>query len=151
MNTYINQYKQNEVQTSTPEKILILLYDGAIQFLIKAEKAMQEQDVDGIHTNLVSCQKIILEFMSTINMEEGGDFAARLYNLYDYFYRTLVDANMKKDLSKVKEVLEHLKSLRDTWTKAIEIANAEKAQLSDSQEYEDDDEDIDKYEHEEED
>ena len=35
MNPYLKQYQKNEVETASPEKILILLYDGAIQFLNK--------------------------------------------------------------------------------------------------------------------
>lgn len=127
MNSYVNQYKKNEIETASPEKILILLYDGAIRFLIKAKSAMAENDIQETHNNLVACQNIILEFMNAIDMENGGDLAQKLYNLYDYFYNTLVQANMKKDVKKVNEILEHLKSLRETWLKAINIANAEKA------------------------
>lgn len=128
MNSYVNQYKQNEIETASPEKILILLYDGAIRFLVKAKGAMAENDVQETHNNLIAAQNIVLEFMSSLDMENGGDLAKRLYNLYDYFYNTLVQANMNKDMKKVNEVLEHLKSLRETWRKAINIANAEKNQ-----------------------
>ena len=132
MNTYINQYKKNEVETATPEQILILLYDGAIRFLIKAKQAIEDNDVQETHNNIIACENIILEFMSSLDMENGGDLAQRLYNLYDYFYNVLVQANIKKDAMKVNEVLKHLKGLRETWQKAINIANQEKLKNADN-------------------
>jgi flagellar protein FliS len=142
MNTYINQYKKNEVETASPEQILILLYDGAIRFLIKAKQAIADNDVQETHNNIVACENIILEFMSSLDMENGGDLAQRLYNLYDYFYNVLVQANIKKDEQKVNEVLKHLKGLRETWQKAINIANQERLQSADNNLI---DEDIDAY------
>src|SRR5574344_2038400 len=150
MNSYVNQYKQNEIETATPEQILILLYDAAIRFLIKAKQAIEEKNIQETHNNIVACENIILEFMSTIDIKNGGDLAQRLYNLYDYFYNTLVEANMQKDMRKVNEVLTHLKGLRETWQKAINISNQEKIQTqvqgedkfsSSENDYEEDDED----------
>lgn len=122
MNVYLKQYQKNEVETSTPEKILILLYDGAINFLNKAKIAMKDGDITLTHTNIMGCEKIILEFMNTLDMKEGKELAKNLYNLYEYLYNTLVKANMNRDMRKVEEVLTHLKSLRETWQKAITIA-----------------------------
>src|SRR5574344_508960 len=126
MATYVDKYKQNEIETASPEKILILLYDAAIRFLIKAKQAIEDKNVQETHNNLVACQNIILEFMSSIDKENGGDLAQKLYNLYDYFYNTLVSANLEKNIKKVNEVLNHLKGLRETWQKAINISNKEK-------------------------
>jgi len=143
MNVYLKQYQKNEVETATPEKILILLYDGAINFLNKAKVAMEENNIAETHKNLMSCEKIILEFMNTLDMKEGKELAKNLYNLYDYLYNTLVTANLQKDMKKVDEVLGHLKSLRETWQKAICIANEEKkkdgpAVMNDGKHYYDD-------------
>lgn len=126
VNPYLNQYKKNDVETAAPGKILLLLYDGAIQFLNKARVAIEQGDLEQITPNIYSCQKIILEFMNTLDMEKGGAMAENLYNLYDYFYRTLVAAGINHDIKRIDEVLRHLKSLRDTWQQAIVIANSEK-------------------------
>ncbi|MDD3436854.1 MAG: flagellar export chaperone FliS [Candidatus Gastranaerophilales bacterium] len=126
VNPYLKQYKKNQVETATPEKLLILLYDGAIQFLNKAKHGLNIGDLGLFHHSLVSCEKIIIEFMNSLDMERGGKFAQNLYELYSYYYKTLVDAGISKNLTKVEEVLHHLTGLRDTWLKAIEIASAEK-------------------------
>lgn len=151
VNPYLKQYKKNQIETATPEQVLILLYDGAIQFLNKARMAIEEGDAYQCNDNLFSCQKIILEFMNTLDMERGGDLAQNLYNLYGYLFQALIDLNISKDLKKVDEILDLLKSLRDTWQKAITIANAEKevelmdnyVEKSEDEDYDDEDEESD--------
>lgn len=130
MNPYLKTYQKNEVVTASPEKILILLYDGAIQFLNKAKIAMKDNNIAEIHNNIMSCEEIIEEFINTVDEEKGGEFAVRIKALYQYFYNTLVMANIKKDESKIDEVLRHLVDLRATWKQAIAIANSQRAQLS---------------------
>ena len=129
MNPYLKTYQKNEVETASPEKILILLYDGAIQFLNKAKIAMKDNNIAEIHNNIMSCEEIIEEFINTVDEEKGGEFAVRIKALYQYFYNTLVMANIKKDESKIDEVLRHLVDLRATWKQAIAIANSQRAQL----------------------
>ncbi|MBQ3311341.1 flagellar export chaperone FliS [bacterium] len=130
MNPYLKQYQKNEVETASPEKILILLYDGAIQFLNKAKIAIEKNNVPEIYNNIMGCENIITEFINTIDIENGGEFAVRLKALYQYFYNTLVQANLKKDMAKVDEVLNHLVDLRATWKQAIAIANSQKGSAS---------------------
>lgn len=139
VNPYLKQYQKNQIETATPEKILILLYDGAIQYLNKAKIALSDNNIEQIHNNIVGCENIILEFMGTLNLKEGGSLAHNLYRLYEYLYNTLVSANLNKNVKQVDEVLDHLKGLRETWQKAIDIANAERA--SEYIESDEDDED----------
>ncbi len=125
-NPYLKQYQQTQIQTASQEQILLMLYDGAIQFLNKAKKGMEDKDIESIHNNIIGAQKIISEFMNTLDMETGGEVAKNLYGLYDYMYFKLVQANVKRDVAMVNEVLGYLKELRRTWDQAIKIANKEK-------------------------
>lgn len=126
LNPYLKEYRKNQIETATPEKILILLYDGAIQYLNKAKIGLEQDDQPQFHNNLLGCQKIILEFMNTLDMEAGGSLAQNLYRLYQYLYSTLVKTGISKEVNGIDEVLKHLTGLRETWQKAIEISNAEK-------------------------
>jgi len=130
MNPYLKQYQTNQIQTASPEKILIMLYDGAIQFLNKAKKELENKNIQEVHNNILGAQKIISEFMNTLDMEIGGATAVNLYNLYEYMHFRLVQANIKKDVTMVDEVLVHLKDLKATWEEAIKIANKEKTGVS---------------------
>ncbi len=157
MNLYLKQYQQSQIQTASPEKILIMLYDGAIQFLNKALKAIEENNIQECHNNIVAAQNIISEFMNTLNFDIGGDVAKNLYSLYEYLHYRLVQGNINKDPAMVKEVLQHLKDLKQTWEEAIKISNREKEDevssdndfkedYSDCEEDEEDDDEEDDYE-----
>lgn len=126
------QYKKHQIETSSPEEVLIMLYDGAIRFLGTAKKAMAENNIEKAHNNLIKAQQIILEFMNSLDMEIGGDIALNLYRLYEYLHHRLVQANIKKDMAMIDEVLDHLRSLKTTWEEAIRIARKEQEGLSDN-------------------
>ena len=125
MNQYVNQYKKTAVNTASKEQILLMLYDGAIKFLHKAKLAFETKDIEQIHINLTKAERIITEFQSTLDMENGGRFAEELYALYEYLNNKLFLANIKKRTDYVDEVLKHLTELRDTWREAIMKFKAE--------------------------
>lgn len=75
---------------------------------------------------MLSCKNIIIEFMDTLDMEKGGELARTLYSLYNYLHRILIKSDISQNVDGINEVLKHLTGLRETWMKAIEIANAEK-------------------------
>ena len=125
MNQYVNQYKKTAVNTASKEQILLMLYDGAIKFLHKAKLALETKDIEQIHINLTKAERIITEFQSTLDMENGGRFAEELYARYEYLNNRLFLANIKKRTDYVDEVLKHLTELRDTWREAIMKFKAE--------------------------
>lgn len=143
MNQYIKQYQKSSIETASREQILIMLYDGCIQFLNKAKYLLENdvKNVEEIHKNLVGAQNIIQEFINTLDHEVAPQLTANLESLYEYFLRRLVQANMKKDVKPVEEVLRLVKSLRDTWAKAVEISQKEAVSSLNDDDDEDEDED----------
>ena len=132
MNPYIkeyNQYKKNSIMTASPETVLIMLYSGAIKYLSFAKVAIQDKKIEECHTNMMKVQKILRELDSSLDVDNGGDVAFNLHRLYDYMQHRLVDANVKKDVAIVDEVLKYLRDLKDTWEKAIAISARENKML----------------------
>lgn len=129
MNQYVKQYQKTTVETASNEKILIMLYDGAIQFLNKAKIALGEKNWEQSHNNLMGAQRILEEFINTIDKEPNPELAQNLINLYEYFITRLVQANMKHQIEPVDEVLKFLKELKATWEQAIAISQKERAEL----------------------
>ena len=127
MSSYANTYKSQQIQTASQEQILILLYEGAIRFLSLAKYGHEEKNMEKFHNNIIKCQRIIMEFMSTLDIEVGGEMAQNLYQLYEYLHYRLVQANLKKDVAMIEEVLSHLRELKATWEEAIGLARQEKA------------------------
>ncbi|MDD3365458.1 MAG: flagellar export chaperone FliS [Syntrophomonas sp.] len=113
-----NQYKRSTVETVSPEKLLIMLYDGAIKNIRNAKNAIEAKDINLAHMKILKTEEIIVELMSTLNMDY--EISKGLFNLYEYFYHQLVQANMKKDVELLEQVESFLLELRDTWQEAME-------------------------------
>ena len=123
----LNQYKNNEILTATPEKLMIMLYDAAIQFLFKARKAINENNPAEICNNIIGCQKILREFMKTIDLENGIEVGKHLFVFYDKLVKMLYKVNRKRDLDMLEEVINELKTLRSAFLGASDIAAKEKS------------------------
>lgn len=128
MNQYIKQYKKSSIETASKEQILIMLYDGAILFLNKAKIAINNREIENAHNNLIAAQNILQEFIDSMDREVAPQLAENLISLYEYFIRRLIQANIKKQIEPIDEVLKYLKSLKATWEQAIVLAQKEEAQ-----------------------
>ena len=128
MNPYTNTYRTQQVQTASREQILIMLYEGAIRFLTVAKTGLEENNLEKFNNNLLKTQRIITEFMTTLDMEVGGEMAQNLFKLYAYLHHRLVQANFQRDANMIDEVQNHLRELKATWQTAIEMAAKEKSE-----------------------
>ncbi|MBN1534990.1 MAG: flagellar export chaperone FliS [Spirochaetes bacterium] len=112
-----DEYKKTQVTTANQGKLIVMLYDGAIKFITIALENMEPQKYDIANSNIIKAQDIITELLLSLNMKEGGEVSTNLFNLYIYFKKTLLDANIKKDPDILKHVLKLLKELREAWDK----------------------------------
>lgn len=120
-NKYIKQYQTNNITTATPEKLMIMLFDGAVQFLQKAKIAIDEKNLLERSNNIESARKIIRELMRTIDLENGNDVSKSLFRLYNRMAMKLIKANVSKNVALIDEVIEDLSNIRWGFQKAIEI------------------------------
>ena len=120
-NKYIKQYQTSNITTATPEKLMIMLFDGALQFLQKAKKAIEEKNLQERATNIESARKIVRELMRTIDLENGNDVSKSLFVLYNRMAMKLIKANVSKNITLIDEVIEDLSNIRWGFQKAIEI------------------------------
>lgn len=115
-----NQYRQQSVNTASPEKLVLMLYDGAIRFLRIAVEEIDTNNIEKSHKNITRVQDILQELMGNLDM--GMEISKQLYAMYDYMNYRLVEANLLKDKKMVSEVIDLLSELRATWAEAIMIA-----------------------------
>ena len=114
MQTHLDQYRQNDVHTASPEKLMLMLYNGAIKNLRQAERALDDGSIESVNLHVGKTQDIISELMASLDFSQG-QIGEQLYQLYDYMHWSLVEANVKKDRTKIILVREMLSDLRMTW------------------------------------
>ena len=125
MNAYTQQYQENQILSASPEKILVMLYDGAIRFTRQAMQGITDGNVTLKLEGISRAMAIISEFANTLDHEIGGEIAANLDGLYSFMISELTQANLKNDIEKLNIVEGLLLELRSAWVEAIEIARTE--------------------------
>lgn len=111
-------YKQKQIESASPGRLIVLLYDATIEFLVKAEKDFEAQGpswIEDFHNSLIGAQNIITELLVALDVEKGGEVAKNLFRLYEYMNHELVEANMNKTVEPVETVRGLLETLRDAW------------------------------------
>ena len=76
------RYLETAVETASPARLIVMLYDGAIRFINEAAYAMQQRDYETQNTKLQRAQKILAELISSLDFDKGGEIAENLFRLY---------------------------------------------------------------------
>ncbi len=119
------QYKKTQIDTANQGKLIVMLYDGAIKFVNIAIEAIPSKSIEKIHNNIIKAQDIINELITSLNMEVG-EISEKLFSIYMYMKKRLIEANIKKDAEPLIEVRNYLIELRDAWEEAAKKVPMEK-------------------------
>ncbi|MCP4643511.1 MAG: flagellar export chaperone FliS [bacterium] len=118
-------YKKVDVQTASQGKLVVMLFNGAIQRAEEAKRHLKAGKLDNAHNNLIRAQDIVGELRSALDMHAGGQLATNLDRLYEYFQHLLIRANIRKDTGAIEEAMELMTEIRDTWQEAFKLVEAE--------------------------
>jgi len=110
-----DRYLETAVETASPARLIVMLYDGAIRFINEAAHAMQQRDYETQNTKLQRAQKILAELISSLDFDKGGEIAENLFRLYTYMYNQLVEANINDSRDRLEHVVHLLSELREAW------------------------------------
>ncbi|MFP4372316.1 MAG: flagellar export chaperone FliS [Halanaerobium sp.] len=120
-----DQYKQMQIKTASPGKLLLMLYQGALKFMKLAKKNIKEGKIEESHKNIIKAQDIILELQNTLDKENGGEIAVQLESLYDFIYRELIQANLNKNTKYLDNVIPLIEELFVTYKEIVMNKNTE--------------------------
>ncbi len=120
-----NAYKNNSVNYASKEQLLLMLLDGAVKFTKMARQAILDKDTVRSHENLVKTQDIFTELMITID-QNAGEWAVNMYKIYDFIKEKLFEANLKKDVKVLDEVMPLIEEVRNTWQEAYEVSKGKR-------------------------
>ena len=108
-------YRESAILTAPPERLVLMLYDGAHRFLTQADAAMRMGDIPTSNGRLQRAERIIDELLWTLDLDAGGDVAANLQSIYLFCKRKLMDARVTRDPDMILTVRGLLGELRDGW------------------------------------
>jgi flagellar protein FliS len=112
-----SRYTADAVQTASPARLLIMLYDRLVRDLVTAEAAARSGDDDTMSRELMHAQEIVLELRTSLDVTvwEG---ARGLSDLYTWLHAELMAANIKREPARIATCLGIIEPLRDAWRQA---------------------------------
>jgi len=107
-------YTESSVLTAPPERLVVMLYDGAIRFLSQAAVALRAQNGRVFLDRVQRGEAIITELNLTLDMRQG-EVAERLRAIYQFCNVHLTAATVEGDPRKIDDVVRLLSELREAW------------------------------------
>jgi flagellar protein FliS len=112
-------YAQDSVLTASPEKLVVMLYDGLARFLGRGAAALRADDVAAAGTALNRAGAILDELLATLD-PAAGEIAERLADIYMFCKRELLAAQLKREPARIERVAMLLAELREAWATIAE-------------------------------
>lgn len=116
-----NIYRNNSINYSSKEQLLLMLTDGAVKFAKMGKQALLDKDIEKCNNVLQRTQDIFIELMVSLD-QKSGEWAVQLYKVYEFINDRLAEANMKKDIEILDEIIPLIEDVRDTWHQAYKIS-----------------------------
>ena len=119
-NPYRQQYQKTAVTTASREKILLMLYEGAIKFNRQARAAMRDGRIAEKGKFISKTTAILSELMATLDFKASPQIALDLENLYIFMIDKLIEGNINNDENCLTNVDEILNTLYTGWKDVVE-------------------------------
>jgi flagellar protein FliS len=118
-------YKTSNISTADRGKLIVMIYDHCIKWCRTAVEKYEEKNIEAATKAVFRAQDGIVELQCSLDMENGGDIAKNLFNLYAFYNRHLTEAITKKQSLNITQVQDMMSILRKTWVEAIEKVRQE--------------------------
>ncbi len=112
---YHNQYRRNEISTSSQGRLILMMYEGAVKFATLALQSIEKGDIAGQGKYINKTHDIINELSLALDLKKGGEVAGRLESLYQFILSQLTLANIKSDKKALETVIKILTPLAEAW------------------------------------
>jgi flagellar protein FliS len=108
-------YQQTEVLSSSPARLVPVLYEHLLVSLKRAMMQMKKGDIEGKFESLAKAADIVSELLASLDFEQGGELATRLAALYGFWLNEVSAAGRTLDANRVQRVADMVASLLEAW------------------------------------
>ena len=124
MKAYGKVEVQSKVNSANNVQLIQMLLDGFIETINKAEVQIQKNDIEGKAKSLIKASNIIMGLQTSLDIENGGEIAKNLNELYTYISRRVFEINLQNDVKIIAEVKDLINSIRDAWKQVPDLLPA---------------------------
>lgn len=120
-------YLQNQVSSSRPGDLIVMLYDGLIRFANEARQHLNApgDEYEKAAYSVKRAVDILTELNSSLRPEVAPEFCTQLSSLYTFFMEELTKGLQTKNPDRIKSIIPLIDELRQSWQQAEKnISNA---------------------------
>jgi flagellar protein FliS len=108
-------YREQEILTASPARLVAKLFEAAITSLRKAIQAIEDKDIEARWNANKRAIEIIYHLLATLDHEKGGEIAENLERIYNFILRHLVNVDFHNDPIPALEAIDLLHQLHRAW------------------------------------
>lgn len=117
------------VEEADPHRLIQMLMRGALEKIATAKGYLTRGDLSNKGVHISWAISIIEGLRTSLNMDQGGEVAKNLEDMYEYMIRRLLKANLENDIKLLDEVSGLLLTVKSAWDKIPEIINDESSDV----------------------
>jgi flagellar protein FliS len=117
-------YRETDGRGATAVRLVVLLYEQAIQDLRQAAQALEQNNIELRTSRINHALDVICLLQGSLNMERGGQVARNLARFYETLRAHLWEAQLHASQETLSQQITDLLSLREAWA---EVDRAESA------------------------
>lgn len=114
MNSAYATYSKNNAQVESPQKLVLMLYEGILRFVSRAKKAIEDKDIE---QKVLYCNKttaIFFELINSLDMKQG-QISQYLQGMYMRQIQVILRASLDNKPEMLDEVIKVTRGLIDAW------------------------------------
>ncbi|MDC0611050.1 flagellar export chaperone FliS [Vibrio sp.] len=105
----------SQLSSASPHKVVQMLMSGAIERLVQGKAAMIQGNIPVKGERLGKALDIIISLRGCLSMEDGGDIARNLDQLYDFMINQITNANQANNPQPIDDVIDIIREIKSAW------------------------------------
>ena len=121
-------YTQNHAATTSPNKLIEMLYEGLLKFTTLAKKSIENKDYESKAKWINRSTDIFIELINSLK-DDGSQMTAYLTGLYLHQIQTLSEANINNSTRELDSIIQVVKVLLETWREETGLVTKKEREL----------------------
>jgi flagellar secretion chaperone FliS len=110
-----SSYRESTVRGASPVRLVIVLYEQAIEDLRRAVIALDKGAIEVRTREINHALLVIAQLQGSLNMERGGEVARNLARFYGLVRAGLTEAQLKQSSILIERQIAQLTEVHEAW------------------------------------
>jgi flagellar protein FliS len=113
--SHANAYREREVLSASPEKLVVITFDHILVNLRRARMAIEAGNIELRVQSMSKAREGVMELLMSTDAERGGEMTVRLRALYAFALREFLAIGKTRDVKQLENVTAIFGNLREAF------------------------------------